>query len=799
MGEPATATTDPGVYVPEAGQVAIRDPDGSVWKIPQEQLAEASHQGARPATETEYFGAKYGKAGEVQAGLAGAARGATFGLSDAAYVETARALGGESDADEMRNLIRLTKQSSSNASLGGELFGMGAGAVATGGLGGAAEAGIGRGVAGVLGEGAAARFAARAASAAPRAFAEGAAMGVGGQLSEDTLSNHKLASEAYLSAGLKGGALGLLLGAGGAGALGAAGDKAGALFGRGERTALQAEEGLASRVAKLEEGAPYRAAATAEEAAAETGGRKSLITTLEEKANEQAYKATGANRTDWKALGRTAEEQAAEAQTVGQRLRSETFEGKPIVEPLASEAEINRRVVGRANEVGKELSAMRAKLDTAAERPAMSAIRNRFETEVAGPALEELGGAEAVAKARAKLDEMAKLGGEAPSFEKLYKLRRGLEPLAKYSQVAPKAEVEMFRALRNITEDEFTSAGERAAKEIGETFADNYRLKKALYADLATAREASNRATARSSGNNAFSLTDAVVAAGSMASGNLGAAAAIPINMVRRKYGNQIAAHVLGTATKMEMVQRAAAKLDSLIDSGAKAFVSNSKTATRATKSFTTADVRAAREATRSPEAVSARVAEAIGDMPKYAPKVAQEIATTASRAAAWMQHTLPKEEPPMTPQFGKKTSRPLSDTQLLKARAIMETVEDGSIVIDRLRQGRLTDDHVATLKYVHPETYAKIQAYLTQHATELNKTMTQQQLFRLSLLFGQPLTEAALPENVRALQASFTQGNQAPGPGGSGGNTGPKMSGGPVNIGQSQATQFDKVEAGAQ
>ena len=75
---------------------------------------------------------------------------------------------------------------------------------------------------------------------------------------------------------------------------------------------------------------------------------------------------------------------------------------------------------------------------------------------------------------------------------------------------------------------------------------------------------------------------------------------------------------------------------------------------------------------------------------------------------------------------------------------------------------------------------------------------MTVQQQFTLSMLFGTPVTEAMLPENKRAFQASFTQGSQAPGAGGTGGGmTAPKMSAGPVNIGKTQATQFDKLEAG--
>ncbi len=276
----------------------------------------------------------------------------------------------------------------------------------------------------------------------------------------------------------------------------------------------------------------------------------------------------------------------------------------------------------------------------------------------------------------------------------------------------------------------------------------------------------------RGTGNNWWSITDAITAGGAIASGNPLGAAAVGANIIRRNYGNQIAAHVLDTATRMESVQRA--------------------------KKVTDEDIRALREATRNPEAITARVADAVGDLPKYAPKTAREISLTVARAAAWAQATLPKEQPPIGPQFTQKAPRPLTDEQRIRATAIIETIEDGSVVIDRLRDGSLSAEHVATLKYVHPEIYARIQADIAKHATELHKELTTQQEFRLALLFGTPISEAQLPENVRALQASFSQGNQAPGMGGAGGNTGPAaMSAGPVNVGESSATGPDKLESG--
>ncbi len=783
MDEPAA-----DVYVPEAGKVAIKDLDGSVSLVRQADLAAAQGEGARPASEAEYFGAKHGAGGQVASALVGAGRGATFGVFDPAFIEATRAVAGDQQAEEYRNTMRLLKEANPNATLAGEI----GGAVAPA-LFGAPPVEA----AGSLGEGLFARGAARVAAAAPRAISEGAAIGLGQQLSEDTLSNHKMVAESYLNAGVKGGAIGLLLGGGVSAGVGAVGDRLGALFGKAEGGAIRAEEAAGTR---LGEGGPYRGAATREaETAGEQVGRKSIIQRVEDAGNEQAYKATGANQTDWKRLGVDAEGRAETAQRVGKMLQSETVDGRPLVEATASQEEIARRIATKQKEVAKSFSPMYAEADTAVSRPSVGAIRTGMEDLRAKYATTMYGDLE-MRGAEDSFSRLEKSLGENPSHTELWNARKEIDGQLrkayardKTTGMVPQGE-EAMRALRGVVNDELVASTDRASLELGGTLGDRLRSANQLYGDLQTARSASTRASARGSGNQAVSITDVI----SMSTGGIGGAALTGLNMVRRKYGNQIAAHVLGTASKMDTLQRAAAKLDDILGSGTKSFIDGSKGATRAVKPVTTAEVRAIREATRAPEAVNARIAEHLGDMPDYAPKTAQQISTTVARAAAWLQHALPKESPPVGPMFNQPKLRPLSDSDLVRARATIETVEDGSIVVDRLRQGRLTAEHVAALKYVHPETYAKIQKYLGDHAVELKPTLTVQQQFSMSMLFGTPITEAMLPENIRAFQASFAEGNQAPGKGGAGGVEPPMMSAGPVNGGGTRAMNMDRMEAGA-
>lgn len=717
MNEPAAAP----VYIPEAGKVAIRDPDGSVWKIPQENLAAEQAKGARAATETEYFGAQHGRPGEILAGGAGFVRGATLGLSDLGYVEGARALGGDQDADDVRNTLRLLRQSSPNASLAGELGGTAAMALATGGATGGLRLGTG--------------LAARVGAGAIEGAGIGAATGMGAQLTEDTLENHKYSGEAYLSAGLKGGAIGLLLGGAGGGAS--------ALLGRGgaraTETALAREEGLAVRAAEGEARAGGRVAIDADAGLASRAeaiekpfaiGKASRPVALDDAILNDLRPVQGAKGV--RSYRSFAEPTIALDADAG-LARASNFE-KPFA------------FGGKGHEVGLRGAALADDLSPIGAQTPVAVDREIL----TWPGIRPNAGLE---KAPSRIKNA--LHVESPvGLPRPVNMTEGIEGGI------------VARPGLSIEAPPPGTPPPRTVLERIEGLRDGLRKGPAL-----------------------DPVDTAILGAHALANGNPIAMASVA---ARTAYGREATARAIDAALRVDSFRRATAKLDELLVSGSKAFASGAKGTTRAPAPVTTAEVRAIREATRNPEAVTARVAEHLGDMPSVAPKVAQGIAATATRAAAWLQHALPKEQTPIAPRFGKPRDVPLSDEQLLDARATIETVADGSVVVDRLLEGRLTNTHVAALRYVHPETFLKIQKYLTQHAVELNATLTQQQLTRLGILFGEPLTEQDLPENVRAFQASFVQGNQAPGLGGNGGKV--TMNSKPVVGGGTSQTPWNKL-----
>lgn len=229
------------------GKIAVVGPDGWRGTIDADQLDAAAKMGYRPESPVEHHEAvldkQYGDA-PITAGLEGAARGATFGLSDALLPGVGVSREGLAERKN-RNPI---------AAGVGEAAGFLAPALLTGGGGLAAKVGGAAGKAaaeGLAGLGLESGLLARAGAAAARTGAEGGLMGLGQGISDVALAKDPMSAEAIV--GSLGGhaALGVGLGlAAGAGAEGLAS----ALKTGGSaiaRYASKASEGLTDASSKL--------------------------------------------------------------------------------------------------------------------------------------------------------------------------------------------------------------------------------------------------------------------------------------------------------------------------------------------------------------------------------------------------------------------------------------------------------------------------------------------------------------------------------------------------------------------
>lgn len=753
----------PEVLSVEPGYVAVTSGDGKVEQLPQENLAAAQQAGYRPATRAELWAERAGTAGQAVAAADAFARGATFGLSDAAQVGIAGAIGGDAEAENVRRQTAYARDAHKGTALAGELAGslvpMALGLPGGGGAAAIEETGM------------LARAGARVLATAPRAFAEGAIIGAGQQLSEDVLGDHELAAQKYLAASLKGGLMGAVIGGGLSAGFGAVGDK----------LALRAEQ-AAERAGLAESGGPFRALGKVGDAARPKATLGRLSEFAEEQAAKGAMPSASLAGSEMQKLGATAEAQQTRIRRIGRTLLDEG-----ITTPGATKAVQAQRLTARAKEVGEELGALRSRLDESAIRPSAATILKRVNDEVIAPMMGASFNGPQRAAVLPVLDELTtKLGGKieavenelggqswkvtlgretVDSFEALHKLRRDLDGQLKWDKgiPPPTPALKELRAIRGILEDEFESAAGRAAADLGDDVAAKYQTAKALYADLKTAEKWATKGAARDAQNRAISLTDTIMAGAALMSGHPAALAAPIANKALRTYGNQVAATIADRATRIEAVQRAAAAWDTKLDAAVLAFFGKGKppalSGARAGEKVTPEAARALRDAVKNPSVLADRVASAVAStgMRESAPRVTQAMTSTIMRAATWLQQKLPPEPPPRGLQFGPPKPRPLGPKAQKEVDNAFRAL-DADAFVDDLARGRVDRQSLEALKFINPAIYGQVIGKLTQYGIENRPDLTRQQAVALSIITGTPLTPLMQPSTIQGFQQAFAQ-----------------------------------------
>lgn len=759
---------------PAHATVDIRLPTGERASVAPEEAAQAIAAGASyvdPTTAAQEDRAaqleeQYGTAGQKALTLGeGALSGASFG----AYDLGARALAPEY-ADEMAKRADVN----SGTRFGGEALGVvvpsllsgGAGALGAGAravsapvrgvaaLGSLAE----HGVASVVGREAASlggRMAQRAAAVGAQGLVEGAIYGAGHEISDSALHDHQLTAE-RLYAGAKNGAIFGLLGGG--------------VLGAGGEAVSTGARAIGRRVSEA------------------LGGEGSSIgSLLRNEAEEQAFKATGAKIRDYERLGKTAEEQSAKARQIGRTLLDED-----VVTATAEKGDMAAKVRARVKEVGEDLGAMRKELDKAPARFDVNQFLERAKQEVMNP-LAEMPGRESDVRAVAEyLNQFTTKAGESPTFEKMFKFRQDLDdqlrPLYDRSRIAAAPEkLEQLAKVRNILEDELTTAGNRASEQIGGSFAEKYQTTKELFSRLKTAEKILGKESARESANRAVSLTDTIMGGAGLVGGlmhgpigALGGIAAAGANKLMRTYGNQIAADVLNRATTVRAIQAASTRVEDRIGQSVSRFLSSAKQGAEAgalesgthrkvppTRAAYDQSVSFVREAKANPEAFQAKIAQATTPIAHAAPNVTTAMAMTAIKGVDFLASKAP---PPHVDVFSLKPAAPLPRSKTLsidefRYLRFQEGVEHPMSVLDGLEDGTISREGVEAVREVYPKLYETMQRSVWDALSKeaANDQLDEQKAIRLGILLDMPTHYTLDPAFIAAMQATKLPPEQAP------------------------------------
>lgn len=752
-----------------------------------------------------------------------------IGTADGLTLGFGKGLIAKTGGDQVREYLAAQDRVNAGYGTAGEVAGMVAPALFTGGGSLAARGGAGalaRGAAvvgaptallsegaGLLGRGAAnlaTRLGATEGGALARGIAmagtgaaEGAVYGLGSETSRAMVNNEAITAEKLIAAATHGAVFGGALG-GGISALGSGASGLMSRFGRGAKAEASAAERLAAEVNPM-----AKEGGMLDRLAERVGlSPEKMAAYAEEKAIKSLTGGQGGQK-----LVRELEAMSPEARARVSKLVLETVPEK-LGKPIASKTEMAGVMEAERKAVGERIGGLTKELDATGVKVDRAAIGDRLAAEVEAPmaANRAFAGAEKeVAALRARITE----GGDM-SFQELHRLRADIDKIG--STIGDtKVRKELLRDVRGVLEDELQKQGTAALPPSAE-WAARWNAAKGDYQAAKWAAKASEKSSIAEKANATFGLREML---GAVAGGNAGAtagalvagapgaiiggagfglASAFVNNGVRR-YGDQLVAKLASDAAKHgtqtaitrgvdAVISTATNKLVGVGQSGAVRGVIGAagavgKGAVSAAEKLPARRVaemaegeRSARERAKRFDAATTTLANfvASGGAPAriatagLPPATAQAVQGAALKAASWLQTKAPKPVggDPLRPGVGGIVP-PSEQAKFLRyARA----VDDPLSVIEDAAKGRLTTEAAEAVRACYPELAGQIAGEIIgKLATKTgDEGLTYKNAIHVGALLGTPTHELLKPKSIAALQAAYRGASASGGPGPAGG-----------------------------
>ena len=718
---------------------------------------------------------QYGSFGQqLRTGAEGAADAATFGLFGKTLEHLDR-------AGEYRERAKQNPWARS----GGEVGGIAATALLTGGASAARGAGffgraaqgaeavagaLPRGVAaageagaGIFGRGAVALGAAeggaiaRGAALVGRSAVEGSIYGVGNTVSESALKGDPLTVDKIVAGALHGGALGAGMGLGlslGAAALGRIASKGGDILGDLTKTSKITD--LAGEIADTH-------------AIKALGASKGEIMKLQAKGNLSRAAARVRDELPEVAGKKLSQMDRGElSETLVKALDVANAERAALLD------EADKLVLAKGNEalrpnIGNIATETRKLIAEQYYRGVNEHIGARLEADVA------------------KLEKQFAGAG----FRDLQKERTALDKQIKHFGANVSPEQHAYIAYRNIIEDEIKRAGDVVATKGGSSaWGARYQAAKDRVADYLTLKPMVERGAAGDVANRTAGLSEHLSGMGvGGALGTAGHAIGGPVGGIVgnavggllggavanyvKKYGSQHVAEIAGKAANSDVLRAIVTHVDNILGAGVAKTMG--ATAKRAPSLLAPMVATVGREATatddRSPrDRYHARKAEIIanvshsGRVDAWAKQMSptdDDLRQKLLQKAIGREQFLASKLPVMAPKPTLDPHAPERDpapAQMDKFLRYQRAADDPMTVFADIEGGRLSRESVEAVKAVYPALYQELRTKVTTHIMGQSKPPTYQEQIQLAVLLDIPARAMFEPKNIASYQAIISQ-----------------------------------------
>lgn len=497
-----------------------------------------------------------------------------------------------------------------------------------------------------------------------------------------------------------------------------------------------------------------RAAAPGEE------GASPIRDMLRKMANDWEVDATGAKTKEVNRIEKAGVSKDTVGQWMHDNLSSFTEDGS---HPITRDAKLEAAQAA-TEDAAPKIAAHIDTLDQVGAKPDWAPIVDRLKSEVVDPLEKSVDpGVQNVGKQIRALVENAETKlGDSPTFRQVYDLRREVDEAINFS----KADVSQAtvnsekRNVRAVLEDEIGKQG-RAA--LGEEWGNGYDAAKRQYRMGTIVSQALESADKRIGVHEPISLTSTILGAhglGAFAAGHpmglLAGGAAMVGNHLLKTYGKAVGARLL----------------HAMLDSGA---VENTimpmvaaRAAITAQRNYTSAVTRGITAITHGAVASNApgrpksldgsfadksKAVQAVMSNPQYGQEVqahaaalGPSFATVGSsyqRAAVssmfYLSQQMPKERPidPASPKAG--TIKP-SDADKARFVRVFNAVDDPTTLLHAASKGALTRDMVDAVAFTKPATMRDLQARVTAQLKELKTPLAPPQAAAVKMILGEPV-----------------------------------------------------------
>lgn len=139
------------------------------------------------------------------------------------------------------------------------------------------------------------------------------------------------------------------------------------------------------------------------------------------------------------------------------------------------------------------------------------------------------------------------------------------------------------------------------------------------------------------------------------------------------------------------------------------------------------------------------------------APNTATAMGETMVKAVQFLHSKLPKDRNDMI-AIGLRREYQPSSMELAKFERYMQVIEKPTSVLDDLKNGTLTREHVEALKAVYPDMYQRVYDQIMNGLQNEDLKLSYNQRVQLGMLMDIPTDPSLAPKSVLNLQANFIE-----------------------------------------